>query len=49
MKSYYNEIKEDKIRLPGGLRNHHIFHIYNSEFKADIFSCFSLLLILAYY
>ena len=49
MKFNYDEIKEDKIRLPGELRNHHIFQIYNSEFKADIFSCFSLLLILAYY
>ena len=47
MKSYYDEIKEDKIRLPGGLRNHHIFHIYNAEFKADICSCFGLLIIIA--
>ena len=47
MKSYYDEIKEDKIRLPGGLRNHHIFHIYDSEFKADICSCFGLLIIIA--
>ena len=46
MKFNFDEIKEDKIRLPGGLRNH-IFQIYDLEFKADVFSCFNLLLIIA--